>query len=148
MRRSVPVAGEIEEGIEVPTRRILVIDDDPEFRELIHGLLEPFGVDVVALAEPPPDVDAISRIEPDALILDLAFQPDDLSGWQLLQRIRDDPLTRDLPVLVCTAAAEEVTGQEAWLGERQVATLVKPFTLRELEERLTSLLGEPIEEQA
>jgi CheY-like chemotaxis protein len=128
-------------------RRVLLIDDDPEFRELIHHLLDALGVEVVALAEPPPDVDAIARIEPDALILDLSFEPGDLSGWSLLQRIRDDPLTKAIPVLLCTAAAEEVDGQEAWLAEHRVGLLIKPFSLALLEEKLASVLGEPVSDE-
>lgn len=124
----------------MPTpHRVVVIDDDAEFRELMRALLAELGTEVVALAEPPPDVDAIARIEPDAVILDLAFEPDDLSGWQLLQRLRDEPLTRDLPVVVCTAAAGEVAGQEVWLAGRGVGTLLKPFSLEQLEAALESV---------
>jgi CheY-like chemotaxis protein len=120
-------------------RRVLLIDDDAEFRELVHQLLDALGVEVVALAEPPPDVDA--------LILDLSFEPGDLSGWSLLQRIRDDPLTKAIPVLLCTAAAEEVDGQEAWLAEHRVGLLIKPFSLAQLEEKLASVLGEPVSDE-
>jgi CheY-like chemotaxis protein len=74
--------------------------------------------------------EAIQEERPDMLITD--FQMPRLDGLGLIQKLRQDPATRDLPVIVLTAKGFEVSQQELADKWGVIAVLGKPFSPREL----------------
>ncbi len=122
----------------VPVRgRVLVIDDDPSFRRVVTALLANAGF---AVAEAPSGADglgALARLDPDVILLDL--QLPDSSGQDVLRRIRQDPRTRLVPVIMLTGAA---TADQKLLALENGVTdfLAKPFDPRELLTRVGSLV--------
>ncbi len=90
-------------------RRILVVDDEGDIVELIRVNLAPFFEVDTALDGPSALALAHGRgIAYDAVVLDLSMPV--MSGWEVLEALRADERTEQLPVLVLTA-----------LGDRQVA---------------------------
>lgn len=75
---------------------------------------------------------------PDILLLDVMMPG--LSGIEVLDRVRADPRTADLPVVLITAAAEELVPGSV-LGGREVEVLMKPFRLTELLNRIEAYVG-------
>ncbi len=63
--------------------------------------------------------------------MDLRLPPP-LDGWALLERLREDPALRMLPVLVCTGDDRAVREQVALLNRPGCAVLAKPFDLDDL----------------
>ena len=119
------------------SRRILVIDDEPDILELVHfGLRqEGFSVDTAATARE--GLDRLEGCPPALVVLDLMLP--DLSGTEVCRRIRSRPETVDLPVIMLTARAEEldrVVGFE--VGADDYVT--KPFSARELALRVKAVL--------
>ena len=119
------------------SRRILVIDDEPDILELVRfGLLqEGFSVETAATAQE--GLDRLRGDLPDLVVLDLMLP--DLSGTEVCRRIRSRSATADLPVVMLTARAEEldrVVGFE--VGADDYVT--KPFSSRELALRVKAVL--------
>jgi two-component system alkaline phosphatase synthesis response regulator PhoP len=116
---------------------ILLVDDSPVVAEAVRDALEPFGFHV-AWVEDGADVPAaLKRQAPDLVILDVMMPGVD--GYEACRRLRADPKTAGLPVLMLTARAEEadrVVGLE--LGADDY--LAKPFGERELLARVRALL--------
>lgn len=110
---------------------ILVVNDTPEILELFRELLEGEGYRVSLYSYAFRDLEEIKREKPDMLILDFIIGGED-HGWQLLQKLKMDPATADLPVIVCTAALRVVRELEGHLREKGVTVVLKPFDIDEL----------------
>ena len=119
---------------------IAVVDDDPIHRRLMRELLTEAGYQVV-LESTAREADALiwSR-QPDLVILDLCMEQLD-SGLRLLQRLRDEPATRQLPVLMCSAAPGALMQYEAYLQEQGCDILSKPFDVDDFLAKIATALG-------
>jgi PAS domain S-box-containing protein len=117
--------------------RILLVDDDPEARDIVRRVLEPLGADVTTVATPHEAYEAIQRIKPDLFVSDLAMPEED--GLSLIRRIRALPSERGgvTPAVALTAWAG--AGDESRVLQAGFQTFVaKPVD----PERLSELIGE------
>ena len=118
----------------VPVATILVVEDDPDIRQLISELMRKEGFAVEEAEHAVAMDDALARMRPDLIILDLMLPGED--GLSVCRRIR----TRDaLPILMLTAKSDEidrVVGLEMGADDY----LVKPFGPRELLARVRAVL--------
>ena len=118
-------------------RTILVIDDEPELVKLLDYNLTKAGYLVLTAKDGESGLAAARKHAPDAIVLDVMMPG--LDGWEVCKRLRQDPSTSALPLLMLTAKAEEadrVLGLE--LGADDYVT--KPFGVRELLARVKALL--------
>jgi DNA-binding response OmpR family regulator len=118
-------------------RTILVIDDEPELVKLLDYNLSKAGYLVLSARDGESGLAAARKHAPDAIILDVMMPG--LDGWEVCKRLRQDPSTSALPVLMLTAKADEgdrVLGLE--LGADDYVG--KPFGVRELLARVKALL--------
>jgi two-component system, OmpR family, alkaline phosphatase synthesis response regulator PhoP len=116
---------------------VMVIEDEQEIRELIRYNLERAGFRVQAMSDGEEGLRRLFASRPDALVLDLMLPG--RSGLEVLRELREEPTTRDLPVVVLTARSAEM---DKLLGFEQGADdyVTKPFSPRELVARLKALL--------
>mgnify|MGYP001245841587 CR=1 FL=1 len=116
---------------------ILVVEDEQPIRDLIAFGLRRGGFQV-ALAENCRAARAsIVDRRPDLLLVDWMLP--DMSGLELTRQLRKDPDTRDIPIIMLTARADEsdkVTGLEGGADDY----MTKPFSARELVARIQALL--------
>jgi two-component system alkaline phosphatase synthesis response regulator PhoP len=118
-------------------RTILVIDDEPELVKLLDYNLSKAGYLVLSARDGESGLASARKHAPDAIILDVMMPG--LDGWEVCKRLRQDPSTSAMPVLMLTAKAEEgdrVLGLE--LGADDYVS--KPFGVRELLARVKALL--------
>ena len=87
--------------------RVMVVDDDPHILTFIQNLLAPWGIKLTTLEDPQRFWDTLTEFSPDLLILDVEMPA--LSGIELCQVVRNDPLWSELPVLFLTAHVEADT---------------------------------------
>src|SRR5437762_3582814 len=81
--------------------RILVAEDNPQGAELIEDFLDGTGWSVRRAADGDETLKSVHEWKPDVLLLDVMMPK--LSGFEVCKRLRGDPATRDLPVLMITA---------------------------------------------
>lgn len=121
----------------LPQSTVLIVDDNPQNVELLQAFLESLPVRIVTAAD---GVDALRKVEehnPDLILLDVMMPQ--MSGFQVCRRIKSDPRTRDVQVLMVTALNE--------LGDIEQANecgtddfVSKPVNKIELLTRVKSLL--------
>lgn len=119
------------------TPRVLVVEDEADIAALIAYQLTREGFRVETVGHGPGALQAVHREIPDLVILDRMLPG--LSGDDVLERLRADPATRAIPVLVLTARREQedrIAGLE--LGADDYLT--KPFSPRELVLRCRAIL--------
>ena len=127
--------------------RITVINDNPEFLELMNALLEKnAGYDVTTIdGDEILDIEPIRRSRPDLLVIDLRLRRDGLAGWDILLAIRQDAELEQLPIILCTGDLEGLKEHaKAITEDPMVATLQKPFHVEELEELVQRFVGESV----
>jgi two-component system response regulator HydG len=110
---------------------ILVIDDDQSILELFRLILEPEGYQVTLSKSAFEDVQEVDQLRPDLIIMDFKLGRHE-DGFLLLQKIKMYRPTKDIPIILCTAAVEIVVEQENVLREKGIPILYKPFDVDEL----------------
>jgi len=121
----------------LPQSTVLIVDDNPQNVELLQAFLESLPVKLVTAAD---GVEALAKVaehKPDLILLDIMMPR--MSGFQVCKRIKADPKTKDIQVLMVTALNE--------LGDIEQATesgtddfVSKPVNKFELLTRVKSLL--------
>ena len=123
--------------------RITVVNDNPEFLELVRDILEDDHFQTTCIDGDRDDALArIVRSNPDLLIIDLRMGRDELHGWAIAQEVRREPSLEGLPLLLCSADQDALLGLAADLAEtKYVETLLKPFAIGELTGAIDRLLA-------
>jgi two-component system phosphate regulon response regulator PhoB len=117
--------------------RILVVEDEPDIRELVELHLGQAGFTVEGAERGAEALRILHEEPPDLLILDLMLP--DLSGTELLRAVREERRSRKLPVIILTDKSEEVDRVVGF--EPNVDDYVtKPFSPRELVLRVRAVL--------
>ena len=117
--------------------KILAVDDDAAIREMMQLALEQADY-VVRLADSALDARrAITSERPDLILLDWMMPGQ--SGFDLARSLRKDSSTRDIPIIMLTARAEE-SDKVAALQSAADDYVAKPFSFAELQARMTAVL--------
>lgn len=115
---------------------ILVIEDEPEIRELLRTNLEVRGFSVDEAADGAEAIDRLFDSKPDVVLLDLMMP--EIDGFDVLEFIRGRPESQYIPVILLTALSEEADRVRGLsLGAQDY--VVKPFSIDELMLRVKSL---------
>lgn len=136
MTETDPAAKESSESF-LPQSTVLIVDDNPQNVELLQAFLESLPVKIVTAGD---GVDALRKVaehSPDLILLDIMMPH--MSGFQVCKRLKSEPKTRDIQILMVTALNE--------LGDIETATecgtddfVSKPVNKFELITRVKSLL--------
>jgi CheY-like chemotaxis protein len=121
-------------NLQVQQKHIFVINDTIAILELFTALLEDEGYRVTTDGFSIEMAELLRRVkadQPDLLVLDFLIQ-DEGKGWQFLQMLRMDRETRDIPVVVCTAAVKLVEDLQTHLDTMGVGVVLKPFDIDHL----------------
>ena len=117
--------------------RVVLIEDEPDLREIVQYNLGQAGYRVQAAGTAEAGLRLVRETLPDIVLLDLMLP--DRPGTTVCTALKRDPRTQDVPIIIVTAKGEEVdriVGLE--LGADDY--LVKPFSVRELVLRMSSVL--------
>ncbi len=122
-------------------RRILIVEDNNDIAELLTIRLELAGYLTCRTHDGASGIGAVHAYKPHAVLLDIGLPDHD--GFAVLKAIKQDPKTRDIPVLMLTARQAMGDIQEALkLGAKDYVT--KPFDDRKLLIRIARMLGESV----
>lgn len=123
-------------------KRIVAIDDDTVFLNLLHDLLTEEGCDTHLCKEGTASYAEVKKLDPDAMILDIRMEHPD-EGWQMLEILKLDPVLTTKPIIVCSADLPALQDRSTFLKGKHCEILPKPFNLDDLLTLLRQLVGGP-----
>ena len=110
-------------------KKILAVDDERHIVRLVQVNLERQGYEVVTAFDGKEALEKIASENPDLVVLDVMMPY--MDGFEVLQTIRKNPETRELPVIMLTAKAQDADVFRGW-QQGVDCYLTKPFNPREL----------------
>jgi len=128
-------------GANPKTYKILVVDDDLDTLKLVGTTLEKQGFIIVAAKDGIEALEKVAQHMPDLILLDIMMPK--MDGYEVTRRLRADPATAGIPIVLFTAKAQvddKVAGLEAGADEY----LTKPTHPAELVARVKSILKRPV----
>lgn len=143
-----------------PVPRVLIVDDNQPNLELLQAYLEEFHCETLAAYDGPEALEIIKNNPPDLVLLDIMMPQ--MSGFEVCRRVKSDPKTTDIPVIMVTALYEPGDIERAidcgaddflskpvnkWELMTRVKTMLKLKNLSDKLERTLAYLG-GIEEEA
>ena len=121
----------------LPQSTVLIVDDNPQNIDLLQAFLESLPVRIVTAIDGQDALERVAEHNPDLILLDIMMPR--VSGFQVCKRLKSDPKTRDIQILMVTALNE--------LGDIEQASecgtddfVSKPVNKLELLTRVKSLL--------
>ena len=116
---------------------VLIVDDNAQNAELLAAYLEPLGYQVRLAADGIDAMAQVAQAPPDIVLLDIMMPR--MSGFEVCRRIKENPQTRDIPVVMVTAL-NELGDVERGVDSGADDFLSKPINKLELITRVKSLL--------
>jgi two-component system alkaline phosphatase synthesis response regulator PhoP len=121
------------------TKRILIIDDDPDIREATQLCLEiAKGWEILTAASSQEGLEKAALEQPDAVLLDVMMP--DMDGIATFERMRADPVTQHIPVILLTAKAQPVDYRQ-YVQMNVSAIITKPYDPLTLADQIAEILG-------
>lgn len=121
----------------MPKKKLLIVEDDRSLSGVLEYNFSNAGYDVVCAHDGQDGINQARLRKPDVIILDLMIPV--IDGVEVCRRLRAEEATRDTPIMMLTAKAEE-TDQLIGFSVGADDYVVKPFSVRVLMERVKSLL--------
>lgn len=115
--------------------KILICDDDEGILDLLDVILHEEGFETIPEINSLNIASLVNQQHPDLVLLDLWMPV--LSGDQVLRTLRNDPKTKDMPVIVISASSD---GRDIAMKAGATEFMAKPFDLDELVARVKSVL--------
>jgi sigma-B regulation protein RsbU (phosphoserine phosphatase) len=118
-------------------RKVLLVDDEAGFAELMRDLLTMDGYEVEIAHDGQEGIDKLKSFTPEVIISDIVMPR--LSGFDMFRKIKTDPATSSIPFLFITGFQDDRVLQEA----RKIGVfgiLRKPIDIEQIEARLKELL--------
>ncbi|MEU0771141.1 response regulator [Streptomyces albogriseolus] len=120
--------------------RVLVVDDNKVIRQLIRVNLELEGIEVVTAADGAECLEVVHQVRPDLITLDVVMPR--LDGLRTAGRLRSDPRTAGIPLVIVSACTQHEVDSGLDVGVD--AFLAKPFEPQELVRIVQSLVSSSI----
>lgn len=121
------------------SKRILLCDDEIHILRAAEFKLKKAGYDVQIANDGQEAWEAIQQQTPDMLITDC--QMPRLDGFGLIERVRANPATASIPIFMLTAKGFELSHEELATKWNVMAVVAKPFSPKELLQRVDAVLG-------
>ena len=119
--------GENSGGCSV-VKKVLVVDDEPNIADLAKIRLTNAGFDVVTAYSGEEALEKVADEPPDVIVLDVMMPG--IDGWEVASRLKGDPETKHIPILMLTALG---TGEESLPGSANIDEYyTKPFETAKL----------------
>src|SRR5512147_1630987 len=111
-------------------KQIICIEDEPEMIDLIQLILNRRGFEVTGAAGGKEGLKLVREMHPDLVLLDLMMP--DMDGWEVYQQMKAEETTRDIPVIVVTAKAQNIDKVLGLHIAKVDDYIAKPFSPQEL----------------
>lgn len=122
-------------------KKILVVDDEKEVRELIKAGLDKTKYATLTAANGEEALNICKKNKPDLILLDIAMPM--MDGYQVCEKLKQDPQTKDIPVLFLTGKDLDPRGIiERYEDLGACGYIPKPSTLKDLLDKIAEILNE------
>ena len=119
------------------TKKILVIDDEPELVKAITIRFKASGYEVTPAYDGQEGVNKAGEIKPDLILLDVIMPK--MDGYEVCKRLKAVPETKDIPIIIFTASGQRDLERKC-LAVGAKGVIMKPFEATELLELVDKLL--------
>jgi DNA-binding response OmpR family regulator len=120
--------------------RVVCIEDEPEMIDLVRLILGREGFEVVGAPGGIEGLNIIEDLQPELVLLDLMMP--DMDGWEVYQRMKSNPNTSRIPVIVVTARAQSIDKVLGLHIAKVDDYITKPFGPAELLNSVAKVLSE------
>ncbi len=105
-------------------KKLLIVDDSELDRLTLQKIAEKNGYTVITASDGPEGLEKARSEKPDCILMDVVMPTQ--SGFEVTRVLRDDPLTKNIPVIICST--KSLKTDEMW-GKRQGAVdyIIKPI---------------------
>ena len=110
-------------------KKILVVDDERHIVRLVQVNLDRAGYEVAMAYDGIEALEQMEKEKPDMVILDVMMPR--MDGFEVLKKLQADPATKDIPIIMLTAKAQDAGIFKGW-SSGVTSYLTKPFNPREL----------------
>ncbi|MBI3548147.1 MAG: response regulator [Elusimicrobia bacterium] len=121
-------------------KKILVVEDEPDFRSILTEVLIKEGYRVVAAPNGEEGLKLYLQEKPDLLLLDVHLP--DMEGTEICRKIRKDGPNSHVPIFLCTVRSEVAPVAEG-LASGATDYVIKPFEVKDLLSRIAAVFEEP-----
>src|SRR5438067_11973730 len=128
-------AGDLPKSV---AKRLLIVEDNELNMKLLNDVLEAYGYDIVKTGSGAAVLGLARRHQPDLVLMDI--QLPDVSGLDAVRQLKDDPQTRQIPVIAVTAFAMAGDERRA-LDSGCDAYIAKPIVLRDFLATVEKFVG-------
>lgn len=104
---------------------ILLVDDEPDFLVIMNKLLKKYGYNVSEATNGNSALKKAKNDRPDAILLDVMMG--DMSGWDVCKNLKNNPETKDLPIIMLTVMAEDESIKRSFEYAEADWHITKPF---------------------
>jgi two-component system alkaline phosphatase synthesis response regulator PhoP/two-component system response regulator VicR len=119
----------VRKVVSMPGKKIMAVDDERHIVRLIQVNLERSGYQVVTAFDGQEALRKVETEKPDVIVLDVMMPK--MDGFEVLKRLQANPDTREIPVIMLTAKAQDADVFRGW-SSGVSAYLTKPFNPLEL----------------
>jgi DNA-binding response OmpR family regulator len=119
--------------------RVVCIEDEPEMIDLVRLILSREGFEVIGAPGGMEGLHAVEDLQPQLVLLDLMMP--DIDGWEVYQRMKANPNTRNIPVIVLTARAQSIDKVLGLHIAKVDDYITKPFGPAELMRSISRVLA-------
>jgi two-component system alkaline phosphatase synthesis response regulator PhoP len=88
-------------------KKVLIVDDDHDFVDAVQAVVEDGGYDVEVAYDGKEALEKVAQSKPDLIILDVMMPV--MTGHEACKKLKADPATKEIPVILLTAVADRVT---------------------------------------
>jgi CheY-like chemotaxis protein len=120
-------------------KKVMIVDDERNLRELISAILEPEGYEVIQAEDGEDALEKLKTIRPDLILLDMMMPG--MSGREVCEKIRANEKTKDLKVVFLTVARFSELGKEELKRLKVLDYITKPFDNNDLIKRIKKIIG-------
>ncbi len=123
----------------MPKKTVMVVDDEKSLLELVRGILENEGFNVITVTSGKECLDKLKTVKPDLILMDMMMP--EMSGRETTERIRKNPQTKNIKIAFLTVARFSETGISNLKALGVLDYITKPFENDDLVRRVRKALG-------
>ena len=119
------------------TKKIMVVDDEPDILFTVGQMLEMCGYEVIKAGNGKECLIKLDEVKPDLVLLDIMMP--EISGWDVAAKIKENPNWKSIPIVFLTAKGDTMSIGMGGLAADDY--IVKPFNIEDLKNRINKILN-------